>query len=661
MRYKTKGQAVCFTIVLFLSACPVSLAATTAATSTTTQLRHAASAETSIFAESALMDKETGRIFWEGGSKSTLSESLESRFGSLVYAKAAVVSLVLWGCLYGWVAAWARQKISSLDWIQNLQKNAPIPMAFFKFTLLGGAVPRVPVWLLVLVVLVYVGEAYFCSTQQFLANRSDCQDVETFIEQLREETPQIQWKVRVFQYERLWQSLWQDFRKRIASSSLSTSSSTDVPLLPSMSSSSLSRLVARKRIIHHATGNFEWKNQGSTTTGWQDGTTAGVWTRARGERGPAPLAKIHLTQVMVLDRQARQEYFRQQGQFVKQHAASSDLSAAAEFATHISVPGYKPRVLVTRQGQWWCSRRVFWFCTLLGLSAFYRMWMSRHCDVIRVSLVKETVEPPPPRPWWSTYTSSSKSDRTNNSTATAFRSLMQQLEVYRSHPVLPALSSEPVVVADDSNVTRLVNETTRAAATSSTELAVTGETASAAKEKSEIIDLDEPVVAPSVQDSTRSTNSTQAVRLAPSAQDSVNTTTKSAEAAVQVDPRHQDSTNSTAKSAEAIQGMTSVQDSTQSTKAAEESLAEVDEAVDTEDDRAEEEQKSSSIAIDVEETALLENKKMDGEQKTETTSLLGDREKSALLQSENRSTSVQLKPVLKSTQNSTPKQDFRKP
>ena len=518
-------QMILCTIVC-LAALPRALDAAVSSASTTT--RHAAistvptAVEKSIFAESALVDRETGRIFWEGGSKSTLSESLESRFGTLVYVKAAIVSVLLWIVAYGWIASFARQKIQSLDWIQTLQRNAPIAMAVCQFALLGGAVPRAPVWVLILVVLAYLVEAYLCSTHQFLAHRSDCQNVETFIEQLREETPKIQWKVRVFQYEPLWRSLWQDLRHRFLQLSSPAEKKTNdvdnsrsISTRPVLPSSPIASLIARKRILRQATGNFLWNEQGGTSA-WQDSTTAGIWTRARGETDHAPLAKIHLTQVMVLgNRQAREEYFRQQGKFVKQHAAaSSSSSAAAEFATHIEVPGYKPRVLVTRQNQWWCSRRVFWFCTLLGLSVLYRAWMARHCDVIRVSLVKETLGPQP-RSWWSTYGSGSSSNngdrsskqrdtvgRSNNSSAIAFRSLMQQLEVYRPHPALPLLASNTEM--GTTNATSSNKEQTESSAEVTT---ISSHVTSCDKEPNEILDLD-PTNETAVQDSLNSTSPT---------------------------------------------------------------------------------------------------------------------------------------------------------
>lgn len=476
MNYKNNIRLVWLSFILCSSPSPVSMAAmrSSAPSSTTAMMTSShteavptpGTAGTSIFAESALVDKETGRIFWEGGSKSTLSESLESKFANLFFAKGALVSLLLWGAFFGLFAARLRQKLQTLEWFQNLQTKAPILVALLQFTFLGSVVPSVPFWLLTVIVLVYLGEAFLCSTHQFLAHRSDCHNVETFIEELRQETPQVQWKLRVFHYEPLLQFLWQDLRQRFLSLTSKENSmfavGKDLPATKSRDTvtattsspskhicpiSLLSYLVARKHIIKQVTGNFEWKTNGGGAASWRDATTAGVWTRARGETGPAPLAKILLNQVIVLgNRQAREEYFRRQGQFVKKHSVASEL-ASAEFATHIGTPGFKPRVLVTRQDKWWCSRRVFWLCTLLGFSVLYRVWMARHCDVIRVSLVKET-RATQPRSWWSGHTNGStggsktqsKDDaisRSQNHAAAAFRNLMQQLEVYRPHPAVP--------------------------------------------------------------------------------------------------------------------------------------------------------------------------------------------------------------------------------
>ena len=59
------------------------------------------------------------------------------------------------------------------------------------------------------------------------------------------------------------------------------------------------------------------------------------------------------------------------------------------------VPGYKPKVLAVRQVDGIPSARLFrlrlfWFFTLIGMTVPYRLWFARHCDNLRVTIVKET-------------------------------------------------------------------------------------------------------------------------------------------------------------------------------------------------------------------------------------------------------------------------------
>ena len=71
----------------------------------------------------------------------------------------------------------------------------------------------------------------------------------------------------------------------------------------------------------------------------------------------------------------------------------------------VEVPGYKPRILAVnpfnarlqQQQQKWFSRstpklfnqRLFWFFTMIGLTFPYRVWFERHCDYLRVVIIKE--------------------------------------------------------------------------------------------------------------------------------------------------------------------------------------------------------------------------------------------------------------------------------
>jgi len=59
------------------------------------------------------------------------------------------------------------------------------------------------------------------------------------------------------------------------------------------------------------------------------------------------------------------------------------------------VPGYRPRMLAVRSIPGITSAKIFrlhlfWLFTLCGMSLPYRIWFKRHCDSLRVTIVKET-------------------------------------------------------------------------------------------------------------------------------------------------------------------------------------------------------------------------------------------------------------------------------
>jgi hypothetical protein len=189
----------------------------------------------------------------------------------------------------------------------------------------------------------------------------------------------------------------------------------------------------RKRVTERATGSYQYKH-------WQDKTIAGIWQRAQSSSSSsstssplsrsssasssqdhhpaAPFAKIVLTKLLVLaDKKTRLDYFQQQAAFVAKHnqqlqqrtAAGTALDEFAEFSTHIHVAGFQPRLLAVRQrpaallpnnenggggiGAYWHKifrLHHFWLFTLLGLTLPYRIWFGRHCDELRVTVVKET-------------------------------------------------------------------------------------------------------------------------------------------------------------------------------------------------------------------------------------------------------------------------------
>lgn len=142
-----------------------------------------------------------------------------------------------------------------------------------------------------------------------------------------------------------------------------------------------------------------------------------------------------ISKLLVLkDSPTREEYFRQQSEFVTEHGRGDEFT---EFSTDIqgtttddnfwmvprhsirtikkshqiqlpttpTVPGYRPRMLAVRSIKGISSARLFrlhlfWFFTFCGLTVPYRIWFKRHCDSLRVIVVKETSAVPPGSSYW---------------------------------------------------------------------------------------------------------------------------------------------------------------------------------------------------------------------------------------------------------------------
>jgi len=156
----------------------------------------------SIMGESALVDKETGRVLWEGGT-TTLSASLAPILGkSIKHVRATILTGILLLALVGSIVARIRRILfpegASAD-------SRPWPMTALLFvadwTILN--VPQVKRNVLLLAIVLYLLESYTCNTKRYLANSlSSPVEVEDYIERLREEPPLVTWKVRCFHYER---------------------------------------------------------------------------------------------------------------------------------------------------------------------------------------------------------------------------------------------------------------------------------------------------------------------------------------------------------------------------------------------------------------------------------------------------------------------------
>jgi TMEM151 family len=335
----------------------------------------------SVMGESAVVDNESGRILWEGGSSSTLAESIAPKLQSLLgipHLKATILTTILW---WAAIAGIARALSNQLHSIFGTETRPYIQTFILSFTRTLLRLPQLPTWLVATTVTLYVAEALLCSTHRYLWHTVD--NAEAYIDRLRKELPKVEWKVRSYHYEHSLASLVNMWLSKLRSKAVAWDS---VPpsVLPHDTTSTHLRW---KQVTQTARANYHYAS-------CRDRTIVGVWRRAPPtvqslSRRPRHFTKMSLTKTILLrDAPARLEYIHQQRSFLK-HQHTDDY---AEFSTRIQIDGYQPRLLASTSGRRpvWCTPAVFWLFTLLGLTVPYRRFLSSRCDEVRVRVVKET-------------------------------------------------------------------------------------------------------------------------------------------------------------------------------------------------------------------------------------------------------------------------------
>lgn len=157
----------------------------------------------SIMGESALVDKETGRVLWEGGT-TTLSASLAPILDyGIKHVRATLLTGILLLALVGSIVARIRCSLFAQDASSTDSRSWLVTALLFVADWTVLRVPQVNGNLLIAAIVLYLLESYTCSTRRYLANAlSSPVEVEEHIERLREEPPVVTWKVRCFHYER---------------------------------------------------------------------------------------------------------------------------------------------------------------------------------------------------------------------------------------------------------------------------------------------------------------------------------------------------------------------------------------------------------------------------------------------------------------------------
>ena len=188
----------------------------------------------------------------------------------------------------------------------------------------------------------YLVEAYTCSTRRYLTNAIQSpNEVEEYLEQLRQEPPVVTWKVRCFHYARpYWLAFISTARsifKTMFRRKPAPDNNTQL-LLPKSTSKpkddgaiverpDVSGPFKRKVVSHEASVNY-------TFGSFADATIAGVWRRQRSvQKEAAPFMKLLLSKILILaNEEAKNDYFKQQSKFV---SAEGMRDQYAEYSTNI--------------------------------------------------------------------------------------------------------------------------------------------------------------------------------------------------------------------------------------------------------------------------------------------------------------------------------------
>eukprot|EP00571_Detonula_confervacea_P004458 CAMPEP_0172323334 /NCGR_PEP_ID=MMETSP1058-20130122/48462_1 /TAXON_ID=83371 /ORGANISM="Detonula confervacea, Strain CCMP 353" /LENGTH=624 /DNA_ID=CAMNT_0013039305 /DNA_START=156 /DNA_END=2030 /DNA_ORIENTATION=+ len=392
-----------------------------------------------LLSESALMDKETNAIYWQGGAEifsSSLTKPYLTQRGVL-HVKATILTVALWLWVWGHVSRYLASRyfesnggivqghkllfnlpfISPEDAPPFLRKIATVVTPIIQFvllllhSLLYLRLPQYSTKVLAATVLLYLLESYSCSTRRYLSHALNAPaEVESYLEQIRSVEPSVTWKVRCFHYEdrEFWKNcmgtrkMWESWMRKndeegvVGTSSAGRSKSTNANPKPASYSSAETfvespALFRRKVVTHQAVATYKFGS-------WEDHTLASLWKRSQSFSSTsqeAPFSKLTLSKLLVLqDKNTREDYFAQQAAFVMLEGRKD---IHAEFATTIEVEGFRPKLLAVRPVRRASNisaalfrQHIYVLFTLLGLSLPYRIWFAKHCDEIRVAVVKET-------------------------------------------------------------------------------------------------------------------------------------------------------------------------------------------------------------------------------------------------------------------------------
>ena len=368
---------------------------------------------------SALVDGETGQVYWVRGRSTQvegLFSSLPPHFRATVLTGTIVAVLFfdIFGPALKHIVGLILHSLLSLLYsvLQRCRLKAmrPLPPATTptnkmpSLGLLFSSVTLHPT-LLIPLYLIYILESANSSTIKYLSNTCSTSAATGIIDALRRTPPEVIWRIRTYHYE-----------DRYGNSRKTAFGYDDDDHLNSLASSGGSkknplRGKAMRKKVYGST-----KEERFVFDGWKDGTNMIASVDRRAKVGAKKIKKISLTKLLVFGSgESREQYRRQLSGFISKEGVGDD---HYDFETQIRIGRgvWRDKLLVLlpsgggsmqdidgadeeyggkRKALFMpgrISRFWYWIATIFLLTVPYRRWFARQCDEMTVQIVKETFE-----------------------------------------------------------------------------------------------------------------------------------------------------------------------------------------------------------------------------------------------------------------------------
>ena len=149
-----------------------------------------------LLGESAIIDKESGRVFWQGGELGLIHSTVghtyfKNKTGLARHVRTTIYSCILWISVIRFLAQYIRSNIQYLhskiqpEKIRAILKKTASLLRIVLFFF--AHLPKFSRKFLIVIGVFYLIESYTCSTRKYLQNASSAVDVESYLVSCKKE------------------------------------------------------------------------------------------------------------------------------------------------------------------------------------------------------------------------------------------------------------------------------------------------------------------------------------------------------------------------------------------------------------------------------------------------------------------------------------------